>query len=186
MARVASPEALVNNESEDVSQDEAEGLLTAVQGVSKSFHGFTDSEIVVLAQAMNVQRFREGQTILEQGELGSWFGIVLSGQLSVVLPDGSTITIQEGAIVGEMALWQRHAARSATVCGRDTGVIAAMVVSDMNTLVIQHPVVNSRDLSPRPRSRTFRERHPEIYDMHTHKRLDVTAHAHRWASSYYD
>ena len=128
-----------------MSLDEAEGLLAAVQGISDVFRGFSDEEVELLAQSMTILNFWPGQTILEQGESGTWFGIILSGELSVILPNGASFIIKEGAMIGEMALWQKQAVRTATICGHQyTGMIATMLVDDMHALITKHPAIGVR------------------------------------------
>eukprot|EP00966_Prymnesium_polylepis_P305964 7070608-Prymnesium_polylepis.1 len=84
-----------DTEEEVSCQDEFEGLLSSVQGVSKHFRGFSDAEIAVLARRMSIRHFRPGEVLMEQGEFGDWCCIVLSGTLSVMLPNGPSRVVRE-------------------------------------------------------------------------------------------
>ena len=94
--RDSADDMLKPDTEEEVScQDEFEGLLSSVQGVSNHFRGFTDAEITVLARRMSVRHFRSGEVLMEQGEFGEWCCIVLSGTLSVMLPNGPALVVRE-------------------------------------------------------------------------------------------
>ena len=54
----------------DVSDQEAEELLTYIQSTSEGFRGFSPEEISVLASGLSVMSFDKGQTIIEKGEPG--------------------------------------------------------------------------------------------------------------------
>lgn len=122
----------------EVTKDDAVGLLTFVQSISTSFRGFSEDETVALAEYFSVMRFEAGQTIVEQGETGTWFGILLAGTLQCEI--GSlTFTTQAGAIVGEMAMWQSDSVRSATLKGGEPGLIATMLVAELPGFVATCP-----------------------------------------------
>ncbi len=55
----------------DVSNEEAEGMLTQVQTVSTAFRGFSGDQLAVLSEALSVMRFEEGQVLVEQGAVGT-------------------------------------------------------------------------------------------------------------------
>ena len=67
----------------EVSTEEAEALLTFVQTISSSFRGFLADEVTVLSENLSVMRFDEEQVVMQKGESGSWFGVLLSGTLTV-------------------------------------------------------------------------------------------------------
>ena len=96
----------------EVSTEEAEALLTFVQTISSSFRGFLADEVTVLSENLSVMRFDEEQVVMQKGESGSWFGVLLSGTLTVKLTDTILIPIPAGAIIGEMAMWQMRGFQS--------------------------------------------------------------------------
>ena len=122
----------------DVTREEAEGLITFVQTVSTSFRGYSEEDISLLAGHFSVMRFEPGQVVMQKGEQGTWFGVLLEGSLAVEIP-GVTIVVPAGAIVGEMAMWQRGATRSATLKGHEKGLIATMLVDDLPQLYAASP-----------------------------------------------
>jgi CRP-like cAMP-binding protein len=131
----------------DVDEQDAEGLLALVQSTSTSFRGFKEDELPVLAENMSIMQFDEGETVLEQGEPGSWFGVLLSGTLRIDLPPqkpgGEPLVIRRvaGDIIGEMAMWQPGEGRTATMKGEEEGLIATMLVSELATFVREFKAV---------------------------------------------
>ena len=120
----------------EVSTEEAEALLTFVQTISSSFRGFLADEVTVLSENLSVMRFDEEQVVMQKGESGSWFGVLLSGTLTVKITDTILIPIPAGAIIGEMAMWHRGAERSATIVGGQPGLIATMLVDEIGSLMV--------------------------------------------------
>ena len=70
----------------DVTREEAEGLITFVQTVSTSFRGYSEEDISLLAGHFSVMRFEPGQVVMQKGEQGTWFGVLLEGSLAVEIP----------------------------------------------------------------------------------------------------
>ena len=73
-----------HEEGGDLDRDEVERLLMEVQSISPYFRGFKDN-IDLLAESLTVDRFEGGETILQEGEEGTWMGILLTGELEVVV-----------------------------------------------------------------------------------------------------
>ena len=82
----------------EVSQVEAESMFTYVQSISSSFRGFTDAEVPALVELFSVMRVESGQTLVQRGEPGTWFGVVLSGTIIVELPTFQ-VTLPIGSII---------------------------------------------------------------------------------------
>ncbi len=61
----------------DVDNNDAIEHLTFVQSISASFRGYTQQETASLAEHFSVMRFEAGQTVIAQGEAGTWFGAQL-------------------------------------------------------------------------------------------------------------
>ena len=134
--------SIVNNEAHlksEIPAEEVEETIMFLQSCGSAFRGFEQVEINVLSEAMSVMRFDAGQTVVEQGETGSWFGVLLSGTLRVLLPNNVTITMQPGAIVGEMAVWKEDAIRSASMVGGEGGIIATMLRAELPQFVSDCP-----------------------------------------------
>ena len=92
---------------------------------------------------MIVNRFEEGQTIMQEGEVGTWFGILLSGTLRAEgSSPGQLRYIRRGALLGEMSMFQPVGAEhSATVCGNEAGMIGAMLMSQIGAFQGECPAV---------------------------------------------
>ena len=123
----------------DLDRDEVERLLMEVQVISPFFRGFKDN-IDMLAEALTVDRFEGGETILQEGEEGTWMGILLTGELEVVVNGGVVHRMFPGEIVGEMILWF-GGVRQATVRAKQPGSVATILVSELQELSLQRPQV---------------------------------------------
>ncbi|HEX5655643.1 MAG TPA: cyclic nucleotide-binding domain-containing protein [Polyangiales bacterium] len=68
-------------------------------------------DFAAVLQTVTLVRRRAGETVLTQGEAGDSFFMVARGDLEVVRESGGTrtplATLHEGALFGEMALWNR-------------------------------------------------------------------------------
>lgn len=95
------------------------------------FNGFTDEELLELAQAMRTRNFTAGQIIFEQGDAGRAMYVVRSGQVNIHLGEGtSRISLKNaraGEFFGELALFDEKP-RSAN----------ALASSDCVLLELQH------------------------------------------------
>jgi len=124
----------------EVSQVEAESMFTYVQSISTSFRGFTEEEVPSLVELFSVMRVEAGQTLVQRGEPGTWFGIILSGTIIVELPSFQ-VTLPIGSIIGEMVIWVDGAKRGATMKGGQPGMVAIMLRSHLPKLLSREPVV---------------------------------------------
>lgn len=122
-----------------LDRDEVERLLMEVQLISPYFRGFKDN-IDMLAEALTVDRFDNGETILQEGEEGTWMGILLTGELEVVVNGGVVHRMFPGEIVGEMILWF-GGVRQATVRAKQPGTVATILVSELQELSLLRPQV---------------------------------------------
>ena len=106
----------------------------------------SELEIMVLAEHMSVVRFAKGDEIIKVGETGSWFGILLSGSLCLeIAPGQPRQELRQGAVIGEMAIWNRSARRSASVrAGSEPGMIASFLVSELEEFMEDLPDVGSK------------------------------------------
>ena len=75
----------------DVTREEAEGLITFVQTVSTSFRGYSEEDVSLLAGHFSVMRFEPGQVVMQKGEQGTWFGVLLSGTIEVEISPTLTV-----------------------------------------------------------------------------------------------
>lgn len=123
----------------DVSLEEANSMLTYVQAISTSFRGFDDDEIGILSENLSIMKFDTDEALVERGEEGTWFGVLLSGSLMIVLPDGGKIELPAGNIIGEMVIWTQGSKRSASMKGGEPGMVATMLTTDLARFASDHP-----------------------------------------------
>lgn len=135
------PVATMQQDSEEeISSEFAEYLLTHAQHVSSAFSGLSEDAIRVLAHKLSIIRFSAHETIMVEGEAGTWFGILLAGDLGAQLPNGQLVRIPEGSILGEMAIWNKGGKRANSVVAlAQPGIIAVMLVNDLRVLANEHP-----------------------------------------------
>jgi CRP-like cAMP-binding protein len=96
-------------------------FLSEVDVLNKKFKNvFEKDQLDSLAQLLKQEYFREGSTILRQGEVGDTFYIIQSGEVSIHIKGQSEpiATLGKGKFFGEMALLsekEKHSKRAATV-----------------------------------------------------------------------
>ena len=71
------------NEGGEIEDDGAR-LLVEAQANSQYFRGFLQ-DIDVLTKALSIVHFDPAETILQEGEPGTWVGLLLSGSLEVIV-----------------------------------------------------------------------------------------------------
>jgi hypothetical protein len=126
----------------DGDKDDNIALLTEAQTHANSFVGYLEN-VDALADALSIVRIQEGETIMAQGETGTWVGILLRGTLDVIVGGKAVFTIMPGNFVGEMILWT-GGVRQATVVAGGEGVIATILVSELNELAQSNPALASK------------------------------------------
>ncbi len=94
------------------------------------FEGIAPEDRVSLARAATLRTYRRGETIVEQGEPGDAFYVIVKGRVAVaiVAPDGREVVLNslgEGDHFGEMALLD-DAPRSASVIAQEKSELAIL------------------------------------------------------------
>ena len=131
----------------DTSIAGAVEALRGVQAVSRHFHGFDDYEVRVLAKAMSMVEFHEGDSILEKGETASWFGVLLSGTVHAVITPDLRFPIHRGEILGEQSLFSQPSTRSASVVGATDGMMGLFTFEELAAFVQDAPALGLRLVS---------------------------------------
>ncbi len=118
-------------------------MLLYIRGISSIFKGFDEDQLQILAENMSFMQYESGQPVMQKGEQGTWFGILLSGSLVVELIDAEVL-VRPGALVGDMAVWGGAlATRAATMKGRHAGLIATMLLTELPGFVAEYPECGS-------------------------------------------
>jgi CRP/FNR family transcriptional regulator, cyclic AMP receptor protein len=94
------------------------------------FEGFAPADRVALAKAATLRTYRRGEIIVEQGQPGDAFYVIVKGRVAVaiVAPDGREVVLNslgEGEHFGEMALLD-DAPRSASVIAQEKSELAIL------------------------------------------------------------
>lgn len=94
------------------------------------FEGVAPEDRVALAKAAALRTYRRGETIVEQGQPGEAFYVIVKGRVAVaiVAPDGREVVLNslgEGDHFGEMALLD-DAPRSASVIAQEKSELAIL------------------------------------------------------------
>ncbi len=94
------------------------------------FEGVSPEDRVALAKAATLKTYRRGETIVEQGQPGDAFYVIVKGRVAVaiVAPDGREVVLNslaEGDHFGEMALLD-DAPRSASVIAQEKSELAIL------------------------------------------------------------
>ena len=120
------------NEGGEIEDDGAR-LLVEAQANSQYFRGFLQ-DIDVLTKALSIVHFDPAETILQEGEPGTWVGLLLSGSLEVIVGGKCLRVMQPGDFVGEMILWFGGVRQGTVRGGAEGGVVGSVLVSELHEL----------------------------------------------------
>ncbi len=158
----------------DVTLTDAIDLFEVLQVTNRFFGAvFNDAnDLRILAEKILISRFEEGQTIVEKGEEGSWFGILLTGDLAAHVPGGVVITVPPGSIIGEMAMWVEGSKRSAKMVAKEPGLLATMHVTELPRFMNEYPQVGAKLMTLMGRSAIYKQvnRHAAALARRPHRR----------------
>lgn len=163
-----------------VSEDGGRASITAKRlGAVPLFATLDEANLESLASKFSVQRFAQDETILEQGEFGEYFYIIVRGQVRVLMKgrDGQTIELailEDGEYFGEIALLE-GGATTATVEASLPTLCLRLRQTDFQTLLDAQPAMRSA-LSSALLERSLRQtiaqgraasNQPELFDRLT-------------------
>ena len=107
------------------------------------FDGFSDAELVRVAQLAVEVEAEKGAVIIDQGRVGQEVFVILEGEAGVYVAGEHVATLGPGSMVGEMALVQ-HRPRNATVVAATPMKLISFDMSSFRTLLSEMPEVHNR------------------------------------------
>lgn len=109
----------------DIDHLETFELLLEVTAINPYFKPFSEIDLQCLAKVLVVLKFTKGETIIQNGETASFFGVVLKGSLKALINNRKIQDIDKGQLVGEMSLFT-GGVRNADIIANTDGVLATM------------------------------------------------------------
>ena len=118
------------------------------QGIASSYlgQGLSPQEIDLIVGIAEVVHFSDRQVVVEEFADAVEVFLLLQGRLRVTTGDGDPIArLEPGAIVGELALFERMP-RSATVVSDGDASLLRLTAEAFNALMDQHPAIGVKVL----------------------------------------
>ena len=75
---------------------------------------FTGHNLLDLVGLLDIHHTEKGDTVIQQGEEATWFGVLLEGELEVLVNGNSVAIMGPGAVMGELGFLESGHARTAT------------------------------------------------------------------------
>ncbi|HBE91755.1 MAG TPA: glutaminase A [Gammaproteobacteria bacterium] len=132
------------------------------------FAGLSTDEIDVISSKLTKQLYRQGETIIHQGEPASQLYLLAQGQVSIkiTLPDGKPrrlATLSQGLAFGEMA-WIERSERSADVTVDVDALCYKLDIDDFDAMMADYSTIKVKVLGNLLRlfSRNLRKANTEI------------------------
>lgn len=110
------------------------------------FDGFTDDELARVAELADEVEAEAGAELTDQGRPGQECFVLLHGRANVFVGDDLVATLEEGSMVGEMALID-HRPRSATVIAETPMELLAFNTKSFRSLLDEMPKASQRVMS---------------------------------------
>jgi CRP-like cAMP-binding protein len=90
-------------------------------------HDFNDKDIEDMVSLLDIHGVAPGDDIITQGEKATWLGMLLSGELDVIVNGvGKVATMKAGALLGEISFLGGSLERTASVKTKISGIVAAI------------------------------------------------------------
>ena len=106
----------------------------------KLFAGLPQKELQAIAKRWREVQQPAGKEVMEEGESGAGFLVILDGEAEVALPGGRIRTLRRGDYYGEMAFLEDDR-RSATVPAKTDLTVLAIPRWDFKPFLADHPEV---------------------------------------------
>jgi len=113
------------------------------------FQDLSSSELKFLEEIVHVRRYRAGEPVFRQGEVGVGMYIIVKGKVEIFVNDYAhpfeeareifVTQLGEGDFFGELALVEENSRRTATAICRDETVLIGFFVPDLDEIVKRSP-----------------------------------------------
>jgi CRP-like cAMP-binding protein len=116
------------------------------------FNLLNGEELENILSYLEVINFPAGDIVFNEGDIGDYMGIILSGKLDVKKQTefkGRQVIIaslKEGSFVGEMSLVNEHEPRSATVSASEDSQIVILKREALESLIQKYPYIGVKIL----------------------------------------
>ncbi|MCP3913712.1 MAG: cyclic nucleotide-binding domain-containing protein [Actinomycetia bacterium] len=110
------------------------------------FEGFSPDELQRVVELAEKTEAARGDVIIEQGRMGDRCYVIVHGTVGVYYADEHVASLDEGSMVGEMALVD-HRPRNATVVAEADTEMAVFDIESFRTLLNEMPRASERVLS---------------------------------------
>lgn len=105
------------------------------------FSGLSAHEVASVTSVLESHRYLEGSAIMRSGEPADSMYFIMSGEVSVDLPDGKTVTLGSGDHFGEMALLEDRPRRSSATA-KSNSQLLQLDKDEFHRLLAKHPEIN--------------------------------------------
>ncbi|GJM40755.1 MAG: hypothetical protein DHS20C20_10370 [Ardenticatenaceae bacterium] len=109
------------------------------------FEGLEEGELSKIAGLCSVMQKGAGETVLQAGETGDVFYMVMEGEMDILSPDGSHSVgkVTAGDFLGEIALVSRQPYTATAVAATNVQLVA-LKYQDFENLINRHPRIGLR------------------------------------------
>jgi CRP-like cAMP-binding protein len=111
---------------------------------SALFAGFSNREIESVTETAKERSFAAGEKIIEEGEIGRGFYLLLEGTAQVRKGDTVLANFGPGEYFGEMALLLEDTPRTADVVATSSARCLAITQWDLRALMKVHPDISHK------------------------------------------
>ena len=119
-------------------------LLAKTQECSKYFGDFDFQQLLDLVHELTILYFKEGETVLLQGEPATFFGVLLKGVLTPMIGDVPVGALRGvGDIIGEMSLFS-GGTRNVSVVASEDGYLAVVPFTQLERLKKSNPTLATK------------------------------------------
>jgi len=101
------------------------------------FKSFYTEEVQIISEYFSCHKFFAGQVMMRKGEVGTYLGIIISGEVKIIDHEKIIATLTQGELLGEIALI-KSTPRTVDVVAANQGEIAIITFDDIEKLYCHH------------------------------------------------